>query len=706
MDLKKKSIRAQILTKFSLTFLLIFLILLAEVLLFSIRVKRFIGHKKDLRDASLAMAESQNAEKSFLLQDTKMESFFQSSNSDYLNRADLLSKVAMQNISKLTMFLPDKKEAQSLVNEIQTYNQNLAILKEKFLKFGFYRSGVYGQLKNESHYIQNYLNKSNAKAENIFNDIVGFEDKTLYFIPFDKNLLFKKLALLNQKVESSNQTDLIPHIENYQNLIKTCLLITNEIGRTDESGVRKSIQSSLNIIVPKLNDLIVYFDVKTVELKNQDLYLELSLFLFLFIGGIFVFNSFSNGLFNSINDFKQLVLNMSKGDLDVDLSMCPANTSELNDLAYAFLTLSLDLKKTMISKDHVEDIYNAISDAVIVINIHGAIVKVNKAADNLFVNYPIINLDQIKTHLTTHCDQAINNNELIHNMDCDLTFKDQIIPVLITYSPIFSKDPEFKEFVLIIKNISKQKENEMKIQEQTKMLFQAAKMQSLGEMASGIAHEINNPLSSIGNLAELITILAESDLKDKDPKLLIYANQINKLVFRTSKIIKGLKIFAREGENDPHQDVPVKSVLNEALTLCESKLKNSDIDLSVNQNHLDEIISCNPTQIAQVILNLMNNSFDEIKDNSEKWINFKVTKPNDSKIEIRVTDSGKGISDKVAERLFQPFFTTKEVGKGTGLGLSISKGLIELHHGTLTVDKTSKNTCFVITLPQKQKPKV
>lgn len=100
----------------------------------------------------------------------------------------------------------------------------------------------------------------------------------------------------------------------------------------------------------------------------------------------------------------------------------------------------------------------------------------------------------------------------------------------------------------------------------------------------------------------------------------------------------------------------------------------------------------------QVILNLLNNSYDALESLNEKWIEIKLQK-NNNKIVISVTDSGEGIPNNISHKIFEPFFTTKEIGKGPGLGLCISKGIIEGYKGNLYLDKSSFNKCFIIELP-------
>lgn len=114
--------------------------------------------------------------------------------------------------------------------------------------------------------------------------------------------------------------------------------------------------------------------------------------------------------------------------------------------------------------------------------------------------------------------------------------------------------------------------------------------------------------------------------------------------------------------------------------------------------HHEIKISCHPAQISQIILNLLNNSFDAVSVLEEKWVRL-VVKENKNDVEIQVTDSGKGIPYEYQSKLTQPFFTTKASGKGTGLGLSISQVIAEAHHGELYLDKESKNTRFIVKLP-------
>jgi C4-dicarboxylate-specific signal transduction histidine kinase len=231
-------------------------------------------------------------------------------------------------------------------------------------------------------------------------------------------------------------------------------------------------------------------------------------------------------------------------------------------------------------------------------------------------------------------------------------------------------------------------------------LIQSAKMSLLGEMAGGIAHEINTPLGTISLITgQFNEILDEQPLDIEEAKR--FVKIIEDTVDRVAHIVHGLRIFSRDGSHDGFVMASVKEIANNTLSLCGEKFRHQEVKLTLEPFPEDLIIECRSTQVSQVILNLLNNACDALEGKENKWITLAVT-DRPSQVEIRVTDSGPGIPDEVLEKIFQPFFTTKELGRGTGLGLSISKGLVESHGGSLTVDRSVPNTCFVVTLPKNQ----
>ncbi|MCM2280057.1 MAG: ATP-binding protein [Oligoflexia bacterium] len=236
------------------------------------------------------------------------------------------------------------------------------------------------------------------------------------------------------------------------------------------------------------------------------------------------------------------------------------------------------------------------------------------------------------------------------------------------------------------------------ISEQQMQLAAASKLSALGEMAGGIAHEINNPLAAIHALAGQLRELAEEN-EASAPIVAGIAEKIERTSMRIAKIVKGLRVLARDGQNDPLEVIAVQGIVDDTLVFCAERLRVSGVEVSFDDTCPNARIRCRGIQVAQVLLNLINNSFDAIQAREKRWIRIKAEEVG-AFVEISVIDSGKGIPFDVQERMFLPFFTTKEVGKGTGLGLSLSKAIMEGQGGGLVFDPTHEHTRFVIRVPR------
>lgn len=228
-------------------------------------------------------------------------------------------------------------------------------------------------------------------------------------------------------------------------------------------------------------------------------------------------------------------------------------------------------------------------------------------------------------------------------------------------------------------------------------LIQNAKMSALGRMASGMAHEINNPLAIIVGKANGLKRLVDSE-KSVDTKML--STDLGKILStsqRIAKIINSLRSFSRNGEQDPFFETNLKSWLNETLELCRQTFASQEINLIVNEVPDLKIMS-RESQLSQVLLNLLNNSVDAVKEKQKREIelSFEVTK---SHLFLYVRDSGDKIALETQARLMEPFFTTKSPGAGTGLGLSISLGIMKEHNGDIRFVPDDSKTCFVMEIP-------
>lgn len=243
---------------------------------------------------------------------------------------------------------------------------------------------------------------------------------------------------------------------------------------------------------------------------------------------------------------------------------------------------------------------------------------------------------------------------------------------------------------------------ERTIAEQRLAMVASARLSSLGVLASGVAHEINNPLAVISIGAEQLEKLVQNPNSDRT-LILATTAKVRHHVTRIERIVRGLRNLSRDGSSDPTSQKQVLGIIEESLDLCQSRFRAHGIEIVV-RNVADNLwIECRPTLLSQVFMNLMNNAYDAVERLPEKWVHIDVEDCGDT-IVLSVTDSGNGIPPELREKILEPFFTTKEFGKGTGLGLSISKAIIESHGGSLRIDTECPNTRFVIELPKLAPP--
>jgi signal transduction histidine kinase len=228
-----------------------------------------------------------------------------------------------------------------------------------------------------------------------------------------------------------------------------------------------------------------------------------------------------------------------------------------------------------------------------------------------------------------------------------------------------------------------------------------SRLSAIGELAAGVAHEINTPLTTITLNTEICR-----DILDKNPtKAKALLSGIEETVERIAKIINGLKAFARDAGSDPMLAESIDQILEDVCLLCEAKLGHQSISLIISKNAPDLILECRRVQIAQLLMNLIHNSAQALRLSQDRKIRIEISS-RDENIEIIIEDNGPGIESTIHEKIFQPFFTTHDLGTGPGLGLSISRGVAEAHQGHLTLESSSKSNPtgakFVLLLPKQQ----
>ena len=232
--------------------------------------------------------------------------------------------------------------------------------------------------------------------------------------------------------------------------------------------------------------------------------------------------------------------------------------------------------------------------------------------------------------------------------------------------------------------------------QKSEALVSTAKLATLGELSSSIAHEINNPLGIIKGLLEILRIeivekkTAANDLLPLHERLTLTAERIG-------RIVNSMQMLARDGSKLKRERICLSAPVAVCTELVIEKFKNSHIDLRLKLDPTAYVLG-SETEISQVLANLLNNAFDAIKGTEGAWIEIE-TKKTPEKIYLTVTDSGAGIAPEIAHKIMLPWFTTKNFNQGSGLGLSISLKIIQAHGGNLEFDTRYHHTRFVASFP-------
>ena len=313
-------------------------------------------------------------------------------------------------------------------------------------------------------------------------------------------------------------------------------------------------------------------------------------------------------------------------------------------------------------------------------------ININIAQD-LFVNFQERNA----------CVQIIRGNGFVKDYEAVMKRKDGThVIVLITAVSDRDESGKIVAYRGIIKDITEWKRLEQQ-------LFQAQKMEAVGQLAGGIAHDFNNILTAIIGYGNLLKAHLEDGLPAK------YLNYILESADRAAKLIQDLLAFSRRQMISPRL-VDLNTVIEGVKNIL-SRLIGEDIELSVQYKGILPVIA-DSTQIEQVLLNLATNARDAMAEGGSLFISTELTNIDERFIKtygygrageyalITVSDTGSGMDQKIKEKIFEPFFSTKEVGKGTGLGLSMVYGIVKQHNGYINVySEAGRGTTFRIYLP-------
>lgn len=407
-------------------------------------------------------------------------------------------------------------------------------------------------------------------------------------------------------------------------------------------------------------------------------------------------------LSNPINMLVKGTERIAKGDLSHKVLV--KTKDEIGKLATAFNKMTNDLQRLTVSRDYVDNIINSMNDTLIVINPDTTIRTVNYALMNLLgykedeiigKKMNVLLADDISLFKGEEWEDLLQKGS-IQDYDMDYITKDgESIPV--SFSGSVMKDEAGN--IISIVGMARDMREVIKLKKQ---LFQTEKMAAVGQLAGGVAHEINNPMSVILGFAQTVS----RRVTDKTDPFYLPLRSIEREAIRCKKLVGDLLTFSRVSKTE-REVISVSALIDETLSLIESKCRIKGVELKREVPADLPAVMANKNQIQQVIVNLCNNGIDAIDGTGTLTIAASVEEKGKLKnVAIKVIDTGHGIPPDIKERIFEPFFTTKEVGKGTGLGLGISYEIIQKHGGNIEVaSEEGKGSTFIISLPVKQQEK-
>lgn len=238
------------------------------------------------------------------------------------------------------------------------------------------------------------------------------------------------------------------------------------------------------------------------------------------------------------------------------------------------------------------------------------------------------------------------------------------------------------------------KQRTTELEKSNQALLQSEKMSAVGQLAAGVAHEINNPLGVILGFAQGISKrMQPGDMNELPIK------SIEREALRCKQLVQDLLTFSRAGKTEK-EEIDLNQTIESSLSLIMAKAKVEKIELVKELSEIPKIYA-SKSQIQQAIINLSNNAIDAMSNGGTLTVRTQKTQfENKNMVEIQILDTGKGIPKEIQSKIFEPFFTTKEIGKGTGLGLSLVFEAIQRHEGRIMVEsEPGKGTTFHVYLP-------
>jgi two-component system sensor kinase FixL len=356
---------------------------------------------------------------------------------------------------------------------------------------------------------------------------------------------------------------------------------------------------------------------------------------------------------------------------------------------------------------HLQSILDTIPDAMIVIDERGVMVSFSSAAERLFgyraaeavgrnVNHLMPspyreNHDAyLARYLATGERRIIGIGRVVVGERKD----GSTFPMELAVGEMHSRNQRF--FTGFIRDLTERQKTEARMQELQSELVHMSRLTAMGEMASTLAHELNQPLSAIANYLKGSRRMLEASQDERSVKVHDALDKAAEQALRAGQIIRRLRDFVARGDSE-RQVEGLKKLVEEASALALVGAKEQDVRVRFQFDPAVDLVLADKVQIQQVLLNLMRNAIEAMESSPRRELLLATSKTEDDKVMIEVSDTGTGISEEIANQLFQPFVTTKR--HGMGVGLSISRTIVRAHGGDIWVEPNpGGGTIFRFTL--------
>lgn len=378
--------------------------------------------------------------------------------------------------------------------------------------------------------------------------------------------------------------------------------------------------------------------------------------------------------------------------------MADQTNSNTNDDEAVSPEQALEALKTLREREaHLQSILDTVPDAMVVIDLHGVIQSFSAAAERLFGWTPAETVGRnvsmlmpqpyrdahdgyMARYLATGERRIIGLGRVVVGERHD----GSTFPMELSVGEMRSADRHY--FTGFVRDLTDRQETERRLQDLQSELVHVSRLTAMGEMASALAHELNQPLSAAANYLKGSRRLLESDTPDL-PRLRDAMEKAADQTLRAGQIIRRLRDFVARGESEPRIE-PLPKIIEEAEVLALIGAAERGIRV---RNRIDGhvgLVLADKVQVQQVLVNLMRNAIEAMQSSDRRELTVSAHPTGDGMVEVAVGDTGPGISPEIIERLFEPFFTTKS--QGMGVGLSISRTIIEAHGGRIWADSSDK----------------